>query len=521
MRPRRALTALVTFATVFHIALGASVGPSNDEAYYALFAVHLDWSYFDHPPLVGWIIWLGAKLLGRIAPVLAMRCGFIALFAASSFVVANLAGRLYGPRAGFLAALALNVTGYFGIIAGTFALPDGPLVFFWLLTLERLTAAVRSPHPLVPWSGVGFALGGALLSKYHAVFLPAGFLVWICLDRSARTWLKRPGPYVALAIALGMFSPVLWWNAHHEWVSFLFQGRRALGLVGFRGELLLSALVGQAVYLLPWMWLLAMLAAARCARRFYSISAAERLLLCQSFWPLAVFATVACRRPIFPHWSLVTFLGLLPLVGRDWAIRAEAQPAAMRWRLAAIALVPALLAAGIAMQARTGFFCPAPRGIMAAAADPTLDLFGWDQVAGGLAERGLLDGPNTFLFTGNWYHSAQLAFATVGHIPVLCYSGHDARGFALWSRPDERVGQDGILVAIDHRSTEPACFDRWFEGIEPIGEFPILRGGVPVHYVRLFRCVRERKAFPFDGSDPARPRQPVLAKRWFGMSVRR
>ena len=60
--------------------------------------------------------------------------------------LARLAGRLYGPKAGLLAALALNVTGYYGIVAGSCALPDGPLVFFWLLTLERLAHGGGPQH---------------------------------------------------------------------------------------------------------------------------------------------------------------------------------------------------------------------------------------------------------------------------------------------------------------------------------------------------------------------------------------
>ena len=74
-------------------------------------------------------------------------------------------------------AFALNATAYYGVAAATFALPDGPLVFFWLLTLDRLAAALTATDRLGPWVGVGLAWGGALLSKYHAVYLPAAVLI--------------------------------------------------------------------------------------------------------------------------------------------------------------------------------------------------------------------------------------------------------------------------------------------------------------------------------------------------------
>jgi 4-amino-4-deoxy-L-arabinose transferase-like glycosyltransferase len=47
----------ICIAAVVHFALGFAIEFSVDEAHYALYAQHLAWSYFDHPPLVGWIQW--------------------------------------------------------------------------------------------------------------------------------------------------------------------------------------------------------------------------------------------------------------------------------------------------------------------------------------------------------------------------------------------------------------------------------------------------------------------------------
>ena len=35
---------------------------ANDEAYYHLYARHLSWGYFDHPPMVAFLVWLGEKV---------------------------------------------------------------------------------------------------------------------------------------------------------------------------------------------------------------------------------------------------------------------------------------------------------------------------------------------------------------------------------------------------------------------------------------------------------------------------
>jgi hypothetical protein len=103
------------------------------------------------------------------------------------------------------------------------------------------------------------------------------------------------------------------------------------------------------------------------------------------------------------------------------------------------------------------------------------------------------------LFTSAWYQSGQLGFAVRGSAtPVLCYNSWDARSFAFWSRSSDWLGNDGILVSLNHHAAEPDCFDRWFQAIEPLGEFAIRRAGAAVRQVRLYRCVGQRFAFPFD-----------------------
>ncbi|WP_406699723.1 glycosyltransferase family 39 protein [Singulisphaera sp. Ch08] len=227
MTSRRLLWLLILISASLRLVWAASLDLGNDEAYHYLFATHPDWSYFDHPPMVALVERLGIVLSGGVASAFRLRIGFILLFAGSTWLMARLTERFYGPWAGLLAAFALNVTAYHSVAAGTFVLPDGPLLFFWLLTLDRLAVALDSGGRLTPWLGVGFAWGAAMLSKYHAIFLPVGTFLYLVLEPSARHWLRRSGPYVATAIGLALFSPVIWWNANHGWASFAFQGARS------------------------------------------------------------------------------------------------------------------------------------------------------------------------------------------------------------------------------------------------------------------------------------------------------
>lgn len=511
MTSRHALWLLILVSALLRLGWAASVELGNDEAYHYLFATHLDWSYFDHPPMLALVERLGIGLSGGVASAFGLRLGFILLFAGSTWLLARLTERFYGPRAGWLAAFALNVTAYHSVAVGTFVLPDGPLLFFWLLTLDRLAVALDSGGRLGPWLGVGLAWGAAMLSKYHAVFLPMGTMLYLVLDPRARFWLRRPGPYVAIVVGLVLFSPVIWWNATHGWASFAFQGGRALGGLRFRPDTLVAAVLGQAFYLFPWVWGSLVLILVRQGRRCYEelragqeseagtqSAWADRFLLCQAIFPLSVFLAVACTRSVLPHWTLVAFLSLFPLLGRKWAEEPK------QWPRRLISYPALLLLAVIVVlaQTKTGFLQQGGQGtlgLLKVSRDPTLDLYGWDAVGRELEERGWLDRPNTFLFTSNWYYSGHVAFATRNHAtPVACYSAGDARSFAFWSQPDDWLGQDGLLISLNGRSIEPHCFDRYFSSIELVGEFQVMRSGAAVRKVRLFHCVRQIVPFPFN-----------------------
>lgn len=515
MTTRRALWLLIVLSTLFRLAWAAGIGPGNDEAYHYLFTTHRDWSYFDHPPMLALIASAGRALTGGVDSLFTLRLGFVLLFAGSTWLMARLTERRYGASAGLFAAIALNVSAYYLLAAGTFALPDGPLLFFWLLTLDRLDAAFERPERLGPWIGVGLAWGGALLSKYHAVFLPAGALVYILVEPRARGCLRRAGPYLAAVIGLLVFSPVIVWNATHHWASFAFQGGRALGTWRLDPVSLAISLFGPAAYLLPWIWFRLVQILVREGRTALR-GTGNRFLICQAIVPLAAFTALACVRPLLPHWTLVGFLSLFPLLGRDWEAHWTAAPRRFVRRLGLVAVVPIVIGVLAVVEARTGFLQegrPGGLALLRPSSDPTAEMTGWEQVADELEGRGLLNKPGTFLFTSFWYHSGQLAFATRGSTtPVLCYNGRgDARSFAFWSRPEEWVGQDGILVAVNDHPNEPQCFDRWFARLEPITSFEVKRGGGSIRKIRLYRCVRQTLAFPFDRLGASAPGAQVAA----------
>src|ERR1044071_1923316 len=225
---------LIAVTAVLRIAAGAGVGLGVGESYYFSSALHPSPGYFDQPPLANLLGTLMLRLTGHVSG-LVLRAPFIAIFAGTTWLMFVLGRRLYGAWAGFWAALLLNLAPVFSVSVGIFFQPDGPLMFFWLASVWCLIHVLLDEpvhHALGWWSAAGVMLGLAMLSKYSALFLVAGAGLFILARKDQRRWLTHPGPWIALGIAALLFVPVLVWNAHHRWISFLWQGQRGVAYHG-------------------------------------------------------------------------------------------------------------------------------------------------------------------------------------------------------------------------------------------------------------------------------------------------
>jgi 4-amino-4-deoxy-L-arabinose transferase-like glycosyltransferase len=489
MGPHRALAILLGVSLVLRLLWSASIDVCNDEAYHYLFTVFPSWSYFDHPPMTMWVEWLGLTVCGGWVHPLSLRLGFVLLITGSTWLMARITARWYGAWPGFYAALLLNLTIYYGG-AGAFALPDPPLLFFALLTIWTLgKAMIDEPERTLPWVWVGLAFAGTLVSKYHAIFLPMGAALYIAATPGARRLLGRPGPYLALAIGSLGFAPVLIWNAQNGWLSFVFQGSRAVG-TSFNLTGLLTTAFGPVVYLNPATWLLLVCILGGRLWRFRSVVGMDRLLVCLAVVPLAIFLTISTVRPMLPHWSLLGFVALFPLGGVKCAEWSALYPERSRRVVAATAALLLTVMGLVVIQGRLGVFDFPFK-------DPLTEASGWESVGAELKSRGLVGAPKTFLFTDRWYDSGQLAFAVRNEAPVLCYNVGDAHGFAQWYHPDDWVGWDAILVTTRDCPKEIRVMRKAFESVELIDEFPMTRGGNPFRTVRIWRCTRQHTPFPF------------------------
>jgi dolichol-phosphate mannosyltransferase len=195
------------------------------EAYYWNYSRHLDFGYLDHPPMVALLIRAGTAVFGNTE--FGVRIGALCLGFATAFFVYRLTRNLFGEPSAWVAVLLTQTLPFFFFTGGMVMTPDAPLTAAWAASLYYLERALIAKHARA-WWGAGLCLGLGMLSKYSIGLLGAAVCLFMLLDVRSRIWWRRPEPYGAVIIALAVFSPVIVWNAEHEWASFAFQSTRRL-----------------------------------------------------------------------------------------------------------------------------------------------------------------------------------------------------------------------------------------------------------------------------------------------------
>jgi len=226
----------VLIAAAVHLALGFSIEFSVDEAHYALYAQHLAWSYFDHPPLVGWIQWPLVSLTSsegmiRLIPEV--------LWILSAYLVYQVTVEVHhfirGRNAGYLTSAlpSANLCGLMAVLIVIAApmlhilaiglLPDTLLAPLSLgLMFMALRWLMKDRFSISDWIITGVLLGLAGLSKYTAAFTALA-LLFVFLSSPRKPWMNTLGFYLAAFVALLLITPVLYWNWANDWISFKYQ----------------------------------------------------------------------------------------------------------------------------------------------------------------------------------------------------------------------------------------------------------------------------------------------------------
>ena len=445
LTPLQATLLLIAATTLLRVVAAGNVGLSVDEAHYALYGFHPDWSYFDHPPMIGW---LQAIALQFSASDLAMRVIPILLFAGTSWVLYRVTLTLFPketPWLGF-SSVALLQSGVIFQLIGMVMLPDTPLLLLGLLLLWVLHGIVIEGRVRL-WLWLGVLLGLAALSKYTSITLLVTAVLALTMGKRWQQ-LRTPWPWLAIVVGSILIFPILYWNYRHGWISFLYQFHHGTGKSSWDWMRFFAAEGAQVLAYGPGMFIFGLLALVAGLKQWR----VPGVWLCLSFAVpvLLLFGMGAGYEMTLPHWTSLGWAGLAPLTAywlhRHW------QSVWVRIGVRSAIVYSVLVIAIIFSE----FISPwMPFGDNE---NPLRDLYGWPQAAQRAEQLRLKmsieqTGNVPLLFTDNWTYASRLAwYGRPSPVQVT-----DARydQFDIWFGSPQN-GARGILVLWPEQHAVPS-----------------------------------------------------------------
>jgi len=344
---------------------------------------------------------------------------------------------------------------FFGV--GLLSTPDAPLVACWAAALYYLYRGLVREETRA-WYLAGIWLGLGLCSKYTIAFLGPAVLLYMVVNSSARRWFLRPQPYAAAILALLVFSPVISWNYHHAWASFLFQSQDRLAAASeFSTHLLLlsALLLLTPIGLFSAVHSLAAPLTGKFAQGFADGNTSRKAHL---FWllmtlvPLSIFFFFSLTKEVKLNWIGPLWLGCLPLLAFNME---NASGRAGKW---VAGMWPATLVVTILLYG--GLLQCFAFGIPGASFSHSVLLSGWDDLARKVStltretrHPALVVGMDSYrtasglsFYRNKLRQEGKLAPDLVETTGPQLF-GQNALMYDYWFSPEQAVAHDLIVVA--------------------------------------------------------------------------
>ncbi len=304
-----------------------------DEAYYWYYSQNLAWGYFDHPPMVAWMIGAGTLLFDNELGVRLIACLLGAGTVYLLWILTDHPEKEHYWKEFFVWVFSMTLLQAYGF----FSLPDTPLLFFTALFLLFYREFLRKPGWGVAML-LGICMAALMYSKYHAA------LVILLVLASNLQLLKNRFAWVALGVSLICYLPHLLWLYNHDFVSVKFhlfeRPNQPYSFTKFTLGYLLN-LVALFGFTFPFVY--------RALFRTKSRTQFDKALLFLTYGFLIFFFASSFQRHVQTQWLIVICIPMGILVAQH--LMSEAATRKWIWRLGIVnILVLGWLRVGLVFQ---------------------------------------------------------------------------------------------------------------------------------------------------------------------------
>ncbi len=470
---------------------------SQDEAYQWLWSKHLALSYYSKPPMIAYAQFLGTSLWGDNA--FGVRFLSPVIGAGLSLLLLRFLAREVNARAAFWLVLMFNCTPLLALGA-TLMTVDPLSVCFWTAAMVAGWRAVQQDSATRHWLWVGLWMGLGLLSKYMALFQLACWALFFWLWPPGRRQLRRPGPYLALAIMAVCALPILIWNAQHNWSTLehvvntnmrLDNKWHPSSILKFFGEFVGSELgLLNPVFFVAMLWAMVAFWKRRHPLWLYFFSMGAPVFL--GVWLFTL------RSRVLPNWIAPSVLPLFCLTVAYWDQRwREGARAVKGWLLAGLAIGAAV----VVLLHDTDLIGKVAGRPLPPRMDPLRRVRAWTQTASvvGQARSQLLaEGKDVFIIGSDYGITGEISFylpearAAAAKTPLVYYrtTPRPKNQFFFWpGYLPQRRGQNAIYVdETDKPGPPPPSITNEFESVTDLGLREIKYRGRVFHRIQLFAC---------------------------------
>jgi 4-amino-4-deoxy-L-arabinose transferase-like glycosyltransferase len=463
---------------------------SGEEAYYWMWSRYPDLCYFDHPPLIAWILGISTDIFGH--SVFGVRISALLSNTLTGIIIFWCAWRITRDRVVAAWAGGFFLVAVFFAAMATLAIPDAYLFLFWSLTLWLTIETTRGERSFL-WIPVGAALGLCMLAKFHGILLALAIISYLLISGRQRKHCRSAWLYLGMFVAALFTVPILIWNVREGWPTFTLQlsGRHhyILGNPVYLLEMLTTPFALIGIILFP----LSLAGAIWGLRSGLREKEDDLLFLSIAFiLPYSFFLLLSPFIKIDPQWAAPGFLSGIILAAMLGAALMR-DPERPRWQRK---LLPLSLKINAILLITAYAICLlillfpelVPRNLILVKhryrkfnTSKIGEIYGWQEIGKRLKDEiALLGGPeHAFIFARiGWCTASNFCFYSGGEAStfIFDYPPPDGHQFFIWEKKADPKEMNAVVIAEKEKYINLDFLKAYFERAERLPDLVITRG---------------------------------------------